>query len=227
MEDLTRLTPGGRCPLCYVAMLTPPDGTHQGAFKRYEVGTRCQELHTFLQACGRSGRREVAAMREYLASRGIPYRPIGDGHAQYYAYATRKVYFQEIPDPLLQDGVVFFDPDIGLNAGSDSYMRRVGIDKYLFEGDLCDLATRVGESSVVVVYQHLQRDRNRLWDDIEDRCLRLCAALGAPGASFVTDRDVAFLVTAKYPAARLSAAQRIVGYAHRHGLDSGDLTYRP
>lgn len=165
-------------------------------------------------------------MREYFVSRGVEYRPIGDTSDQYYSYATREAYFRTIPDSSLQGAVVFFDPDIGLNAGSDSYMRRVGIDKYLFHEDLRGLSPRIGDSSVVVVYQHLQRDRSRFWDDIEDRCLRVCSALGTSGASFVTDRDVAFLVTARDSVIRLAGARTIVEHAHKHGLDCGELVHR-
>ena len=162
-------------------------------------------------------------MREYFASRGVEYRPIGDTSDEYYSHATRQQYFCAIPDSSLQQAVVFFDPDIGLNAGSNSYMKRVGIDKYLFDEDLRGFSSRLSNSSVAVVYQHLQRDRSRFWDDIEDRSLRVCRALGASGASFVTDRDVAFVVTARDSAIRLDVGRIMVEHAHKHGLDSGEL----
>lgn len=165
-------------------------------------------------------------MRDYFVCRGVDYRPIGDTPDEYYSHTAREAFFRAIPDSSLHEAVVFFDPDIGLSAGSDSYMRRVGIDKYLFDEDLRGLSTRIGDSSVVVVYQHLQRDRSRIWDDIEDRCLRVSSALGTSGGSFVTDRDVAFLVTASDSMIRLAAARTIVEHAHKHGLDSGELVQR-
>jgi len=164
-------------------------------------------------------------MREYFASRGVEYRPIGDTSEEFYSYTTRQTYFRAIPDSSLQQAVVFFDPDIGLNAGSDSYIKRVGIDKYLFDEDLRGFSSRIGNSSVAVVYQHLQRDRSRFWDDIEDRSLRVCRALGTSGASFVTDRDVAFVVTASDSEIRLAVARTMVEHAHKHGLDSGQLVH--
>lgn len=207
-------------------MLTPPDATKEGVFRQYDAGARRGELHVFLQSCTSCGRREVKAMRDYFLSRGVEYRPIGDTSDQYYSHAAREAFFRTIPNSSLQEAVVFFDPDIGLSAGSDSYMRRVGIDKYLFDEDLRRLSPRIGNSSIVVVYQHLQRDRSRIWDDIEDRCLRVCSALGTSGASFVTDRDVTFLVTASDSVIRLVAARTIVEHAHKHGLDSGELVHR-
>ncbi len=225
IEDLVA-SPFGRYALCYVAMLTPPDGTRQGSFKQYDAGARRGALHAFLQSCANTSRREVRSIREYFVSRGVDYRPIGDTSDQYYSYATREAYFRTIPDSSLQRAVVFFDPDIGLNAGSDSYMRRVGIDKYLLDEDLRGLSPRIGDSSIVVVYQHLQRDRSRFWDDIEDRCLRVYSALGTSGASFVTDRDVAFLVTARDSEIRLAGARTIVEHAHKHSLECGELIRR-
>jgi hypothetical protein len=110
-------------------MLTQPDGTREGKFKKYDVGTRRSGLHSFLQSRAASGDLEVRAMREYFASRRVEYRPIGDTPEKFYSHATREQYFCAIPDSSLRQAVVFFDPDIGLNVGSDSYMKRVGIDK--------------------------------------------------------------------------------------------------
>lgn len=225
LEDLTTPT-SERIGLCYIAMLTAPDASREGELKAYPCGARRSELHEFLQSCAADGRHEVRAIREYFAQRGIEYRPFGDCSDGYYTYANRQSYFRAIPDAFLQDAVVFLDPDIGLSAGSESYMRRVGIDKYLFDDDLRGLSSRLGATSVVVVYQHLQRDRSRVWDDIEDRCQRVCLAVGTAGSSFVTDREVAFLATSRDSTARLAAARLIVEHAHKHGLDSGELVAR-
>lgn len=225
LEDLTTPT-SGRSALCYIAMLTAPDTSREGELRGYPCGARRSELHEFLQSCVAAGRHEVRAIREYFGRRGLEYRPFGDSSDRYYTYDNRESYFRAIPDAFLQGAVVFLDPDIGLSAGSESYMRRVGIDKYLLDDDLRGLSSRLGATSIVVVYQHLQRDRSRVWDDIEDRCQRVCLALGTAGSSFVTDRDVAFLVTSRDSTARLAAARVIVEHAHKHGLDSGELVAR-
>ena len=87
LEDLVALPPGRRA-LCYIAMLTPPDGTKEGVFKQYDTGARRGELHAFLQSCASCGRREVKAMRDYFVCRGVDYRPIGDTPAEYYDPAS-------------------------------------------------------------------------------------------------------------------------------------------
>lgn len=206
-----------------VTMLTPPDDSREGNLKGYDCGNRREPLFRFLHECLAGGKQNVSEMRRYFEGKPFKYYPHGDGLENLYCYDSRESYFGSIPNEILQRALVFFDPDIGLNAGTPSYMRRSGISKYLFEASLKSVALRASDDSAIVVYQHLQRDRNRFWDELADRCNRFRDAVQAKGAAFITDRDIAFLATSRNPQVRLKMSNVFVAHAHKHGYDCGDL----
>ncbi len=206
-----------------ITMLTPPDDSREGNLRAYELDHRREPLYNFLQGCLTDEKQKVSEMRRYFQGKWFSYYPHPDSAGSPYSYESRQDYFGSIPQDKLQQALVFFDPDIGLQAGSMSYMRRSGISKYLFDESLREVARRISDHSVIVVYQHLQRDRNRFWDDVEERCGRFRDLVGAKGAGFLTDRDIVFLVTSRDPTVRLKMSNIVVAHAHKHNLDSGEL----
>jgi hypothetical protein len=206
-----------------ITMLTPPDDSSQGNLRVYEVGLRREPLCRFLQGCLTDGKQKVSEMRRYFQGKRFSYYPHRDSAASPYSYESRQEYFDSIPQAKLQQALVFFDPDIGLQTGSMGYMQRSGISKYLFDESLTEVARRISDDSVIVVYQHLQRDRNRFWDDVEVRCGRFRNRVGAKGAGFLTDREIVFLATSRNPTLRLKMSNIVVAHAHKYNLDSGEL----
>jgi hypothetical protein len=206
-----------------ITMLTRPDDSREGNFKVYEASDGRKQLYDFLQRCLADGKQRVSEMQTYFQRKRFGYYAYRDSAQAPYTYESREDYFCSIPEDKLQQALVFFDPDIGLNAGRMNYMRRSGISKYLFDKSLSAVARRVSDDSVIVVYQHLQRDRNRFWDDVEERCGRFRDCIRAKGAAFLTDRDVVFLATSRDANVRLKMSNIVVTYAHKHGLDSGEL----
>ena len=194
----------------------------RGSLLSMKRGTRRAFLREFLRTCLNNDMRNVTAMRNYFSQRNIVYFPFGDENPSY-TYASRQQYFEAIPDNSLGAGVVFFDPDIGLSSGSESYMRRVGPDKYLHDDELRAVSGRTSVDTISVLYQHLQRDQNRIWPDIEKRCDRFARELNVPGVSFVSDRDVVFIASSRDQPTRLSAAMTMVKYAHTHSLECGEF----
>ncbi len=207
-----------------ITMLTPADDSKEGNLKEYGPGHRGAELYKFLQDCLKKRKRTVFEMRRYFQGKPFEYYPHRDNIDTPYAYESREEYFARIPGQKLQQALIFFDPDIGLQVGSPSYMRRVGMSKYLFDASLSAVAQRASDDSVLVVYQHLQRDRDRFWDDIEERCGRFRSLVGAKGTAFLTDREIVFLATCRDRTIRLQMNNLIVAHAHKHGLDCGELS---
>lgn len=206
-----------------VSMLTPPDDSREGNLKGYGCGNRREALHRFFTQCLEDKRQKVSELRNYFQGKPFEYYPYCDSMECPYCFDSSEKYFGSVPSDKLRQSLVFFDPDIGLNVENLSYMRRSGISKYLFRESLKSVAGRASDDSAIVVYQHLQRDRSRLWDELEDRCERFLGAVQAPGVAFITDRDIAFLATSRNPQTRLRVSKAVVAHAHKHGCDSGDL----
>lgn len=135
-------------------MLTPDRNSDQGGLIGYEPGLRRFKLFQFLQDCvhGRNGRtRTVTELRRFIG-RYCTYLPHGDTHADLFSDATRQGYFANIPQNSLDNALVFFDPDTGLETPDQRSM--ANRDEYLLWSDLIAVVNRASERSVFAVYQH-------------------------------------------------------------------------
>ena len=208
-------------------MLTPDDETNQGKLIKYKQDDRRKNLHEFLHDCLKPGERCITKMRKYFQDRRFVYYPYRDKIHSTYKYDSRKEYFCGIDPQQLQRALVFFDPDVGLQVGTIAYMKGKdgkGIDKYLFNESLYVVSQRASNDSVIVVYQHLQWNRNRRRDDVKERCDRFRMIVGSTSAAFLTDWDIAFLVTSRKPSVYRKLTATVDAHAQRHGLDWGEIT---
>ena len=205
--------------LLSILMLTPNDDTAEGSVKTYEQGLRRRELFEFLKRCLAAGTRNVSLLRSFMRQVGVDYQPYLDDH--YFEDAHRGEYFRACAATVREHSLIFFDPDIGLQTGTPNYMRGNGIEKYLMYADVSTVAHTAPTDSVIVVYQHLQKNKNRILEDIDTRCRDLSKAVGSSSTTFVTDRDVAFLVTSRGAKYNLWARQAVSSHGVKHGLEVG------
>lgn len=218
--DLAGRDPSG-CRLLSLLMLTRDDGTSDGSIKTYEQGLRRRELYEFLRGCLAAGTRDVSLLRKFMRAAGVDYRPHRDD--QFFDDAGRATYFAGCALAARGHSLIFFDPDIGLETSTRLYMRRKGMEKYLMYADVAVVARAAPPESVLVVYQHLQKNKLRVGTDIDAKCQRLCRAIGSACAAYVTDRDVAFLVTSRDAKSSRWAIDAVVAHGGKHNLEIGEV----
>ncbi len=131
--------------LTLIPMLTPDDDTGEGSLVGYSVGAARPELYQFLRHCLQNGVRSIMELRECGVWAPFRYTPYKDD--EFFTDASRESYFGSIPRSALMNAVVLIDPDVGLETGDDSYMRRRGVEKYLRYRDLAEVLTRCSPSS--------------------------------------------------------------------------------
>lgn len=216
--DLHAAFPGSS--LVILPMLTPDDGSREGRLTGYAPGKRRQQVYDFLRGCLANGRRDIRQLRSLFGALGVSYLPFRD--SVHFEHHSRDEYFRALPTEHLDSSIVFLDPDIGLETGSKGYMTRKGFDKYLLYSDLHLLRPRMTASSLLVLYQHLQNNKNRVGADIRARTFKLQDTLATPYIAHVTDSDIALFVAAfsEISWRRLRAA--IVTHATTHGLGSSE-----
>jgi hypothetical protein len=216
--DLVEAHGAGR--LTFVPMLTPPDESGEGRLTPSDCRSRRPVLYEFLRASIASGQRDIRRLREIMRTLGVNFMPFRDD--AWFVPEQRTEYFQAVPDKYLTRSVVFFDPDIGLETGTASYMRKKGPEKYLMYSELADVWARVSIDSVVVVYQHLQNDAAKRVSDVQRRLRDLCARLGAP-AWGIQWNDVAFVAVAREGVVACRIRTALQRHAHRHTLAFGEV----
>lgn len=210
--DLVTAHGGGR--LAFVPMLTPNDGSGEGQLKQADRRYRRGELFTFLKTCLNTQQRDIRKLRELMPRFGVEFLPFRDD--EFFDPASRLEYFNAVPSEHLRDSVVFIDPDIGLETGTHSYMRRRGLEKYLLYSELSAVWSRM-QGGALVVYQHLQKDARKRAGDVVRRMNIVSERVGATTLA-VQWNDLAFLTSVRHAgtAARIRRALR--EHADHHGI---------
>jgi len=185
LETIPRLN-----SLTSLLMLTEDDQTNEGKLKSFPVGNRRPHLHTFLQGCIEK-RSTIRELRGFYKSVGIQYNPYSD--EDLFSHEKRATYFQSVSDDLLNNALVFLDPDIGFEPPSFNKGNR-GPEKYILWSDWEKLALRISGDSIFVVYQHSQNDKTKLETDLAFKCRKMARGTNLESIIVVRDRDVAFLI---------------------------------
>jgi len=215
------LGPVSGLPLLVCWMLTPPDGRGDGGNLAYLNQPRRfrhldPELFDQLNAIVSAGDRRVGAVGEaQLLPRATFFSPRLEDARQ-----SRILYFREFWATAPEEGLVFFDPDIGLER-SNLAPGHAGSSMYLFLGEVTD-AYRRGHS--LVIYQHFPREQRESY--LARTFERLSDATGQAALFAVASSRVAFLVIPQ-PEHVGDLARAAEGHAVRWELkywDARDLT---
>jgi hypothetical protein len=203
-------------------MLTANDSTPEGNLAPFQCANRCCDLCEFLQSRRAAQKKDIKEWRTFFSKHEIRYYPYCDSDSERFKHETRERYFGSIPVKALVHSLIFFDPDIGIETGT-KYMNKKGVDKdkYLFRSDIEVVARKASDDSVLVIYQHLQRNRNLVRRDIEDRGRKFARALRSPSIGYVWDRDLSFLVGVRDPDTHRKMLEILRQHAERRHIEYG------
>ncbi len=197
----------------FVPMLTPDDGSTDGTLTNYRSGEhpRRRDLWDFLQGCLKRGERDIRALRRFMKEKPFEYVPWSDD--AFFTHKGREDYFSKIPALALRQSLVFFDPDNGFEVPSMTVGNGA---KYLRYQELAGIFSRMDNSSVAIVYQHLPR-KNR--DDFfAETSGKIHKNLSAQEVFVVSDNTIAFFVIPKAPGTTKAARPVLGSYARDHEL---------
>lgn len=170
--------------LTLIWMLTPDVGNTHGS-RRPKFDADRPALNEFFQQDPRPSLWDV---QRYFIQRGYhctSYRDRPDG---YITRANREEYFSSISDDLLEDALVFLDPDNGVEPRGGASPLHVKLE------ELQHLWRRMDDQSVLVIYQHKPRVAAEVfWSDVADRTAE---ALGNEVLA-LPFKDVGFLVAGR------------------------------
>jgi hypothetical protein len=183
-------------------MLTPDDGGSHGQ-EPYRPDPGLTRLTALFQSRLATGRKDVRDLREYFAE---PYCSIGDQGPPYFSNAVRSQYFGAIAQRCLNQAIVFFDPDTGMEPPSGKMS-----SSHLGFRDLADVFARLGEESMAVVFQFYRREEG-FWDWMANE---IQARLLSPVA-YVVSHPVALYVVPKADGS-LPAIGKALGKVSRRG----------
>ncbi|MGH9557457.1 MAG: 2-C-methyl-D-erythritol 2,4-cyclodiphosphate synthase [Terriglobales bacterium] len=193
--------------LTFVPMLTPDDGKG-GQRVRYPQGKRRRDLHDFLQACIRENRRDINELSSFFAKYTDFHLYRGDQPD--FTKPNRSEYFQQIPQEWLGNTVVFFDPDVGLEAVSKRGSKHLRFD------ELKQIVDRMSDSSAVVVIQFPPFVRRKEYlDKVANRLLR---ETRLAEVHYVSDGTVGFFAGSKCSLLSTELVRILANHAEKHDL---------
>lgn len=152
----------------FITMLTPNDKRGDGNKLDYSGRAGClnERLVNHLSECIDAGKRNVSEIRSYYGEQGIDIHIYGEN--KHFTNIVRAEYFADIDSELLENSLIFVDPDNGLEVTHSN-------ERHLLYSEAVDLFDRMSKDSVLVLFQHFRREKHvstveRVASQIEATC---------------------------------------------------------
>jgi hypothetical protein len=203
--------------LLLVWWLTPddpprPDKRQDGAMRAYLCGERDEALYEWLDEQHSPELRDVRrlALCPRFKEAGWRYLPLeqmvpvdSEERTGYVANAAASI---------RPHSLIFLDPDNGMMVPSAKGNRR---RKYVDYTEVQALVEVMDETSLLLIYQHLPRQKRTVF--YPERLRRLCANAGVEHATWISpDNDVAFWLIATSNASLRVSSHALADYLERH-----------
>lgn len=210
----------------FIPMLTQHRVDNEGNISPKHNGDRSDKLFQFISHCpNKSLNHWEDWLNDYVQS----YQTVEPVDLTYFSDTNRSSYWLIYKDMVNSERtLVFVDPDTGLETGSPSYLHKAGREKYILNTELNDLIEDLSDSSVLMIYQHLQRNKNRHDPDVEKKIAQIKSVNHLVFMSAYREADLAFLFIAKTPETHnnifCTLSQYYAKSTHKYRSIHGSLT---
>lgn len=171
----------------YIPMLTEDDCTTDGNVTQYN-GSRRMDLDSLLKNCIMTSNRNIHNLSAFInCQNNNGYHPYRE--TEYFYHASRMDYFNGIETQVLDNAVILFDPDIGLEVKN---MKKRNM--YLRYSELKQVFERT-TNSLVIIYQHIPREQRLQYFSRTSETIK--NHLGVEKCICVSDNEIVFFVLCK------------------------------
>ncbi len=126
------------------------------------------------------------------------YHTVEPVDSTWFTEENRDAYWQKfLPFLSKENSLIFIDPDTGLETGSLAYQKKIGRDKYLLNEELSRLLESMNDSSVLMIYQHLPRNRHHHEKNVLKKMEQARTCHSGSHLCTYRENDLAFLFIAK------------------------------
>jgi hypothetical protein len=173
----------------YIPMLTPNDDSYDGNlrnFSKNDVGWDNEPLRVFLNQFHTMliVKRDFREIANYYKRFGIE-TCIYNGNV-YFEKSKRFEYFENIPQDLLENSLIFIDPDIGLEIKKST-------EKHILLSEISSIYKRMNNDSAIMVFQFFPRVKRAKY--IEKRLSDLSEI--SSNLAYITNNVILFFFLAK------------------------------
>jgi hypothetical protein len=179
----------------FIPMLTEHRIDNEGNVAPKHNGDRSDDLFQFISHCPN---KSLNHWESWLETSVQSYKTVEPVDRTFFSDVNRLSYWKKFEGIInTENSLIFVDPDTGLETGSPSYLQKAGREKYLLNTELQHLIENLSESSVLMIYQHLQRNKKRHDMDVEKKIDQVESIDDSILVSAYREDDLAFLFIAK------------------------------
>jgi len=183
----------------FVPMLTESRNDKQGNKKiPFDGGGKSLELFSFIQKCQSSESKSLRHWETWLAPYVNSYNTVGSVDEIYFDSASRSKYWERFrPLICLRNALIFIDPDTGIETGILSKIKTRDKVKYILSFEVKELIKTISPTSILMIYQHLQRNSRKRESDLIRKLGLLNDITEDVCACAYREDDLAFLFISK------------------------------
>jgi hypothetical protein len=202
----------------FIPMLTEHRHDNEGNKLPRNLGDKSEHLFKFIASCNA---KSLTHWEKWLIPYVDSYKTIEPVDETFFSDQARDAYWKMFGSIIgHKNALIFIDPDIGLETGKQWYLRKMGREKYILNDEMKFVFNKINSSSVVMLYQHLPRNRNLHKDYVEKKLSQVINFLSADCKVFkcaYRENDLAFLFIFKEP----SLHEKIQGILSNYHANSG------
>ena len=181
----------------FVPMLTNHQIDNEGNKTPMMIGGKSAALLSFIGDCG-SKSPSLCHWEQWLNRYVKSYKTIEPADNIYFTDSARHEYWVSFTEHLKEDNaLIFLDPDTGLESGTNSYLQKMGREKYILNHEIELLYRHLRPSSILMIYQHLPNNKHIHEEAVHNKLAQLRTASGGNFISAYREDDLAFLFVTK------------------------------
>lgn len=179
----------------FVPMLTNHRIDGEGNKSPKHIEGKSHELLAFIDTCNS---KDLMHWERWLTPQITEYKTIQPVNTTFFSDVTRHKYWQ-LFESLLKEksALIFIDPDTGLETGRPSYLNKMGREKYLLNDELGSVFENVDENSVLMIYQHLPKNKHIHQDSILKKVAQAVSSTSCQNVMAYRENDLAFIFIVK------------------------------
>jgi len=209
----------------FVPMLTDQRFDNEGNKAPKPIDGKSKDLLTFIANCST---KDLNHWERWLDKYSESYKTIQPVNRTFFNDSNRAQYWGLFTDILKEkNALIFVDPDTGLETGSQSYLRRMGREKYMLNTETAILYKMLDETSYLMIYQHLPNNKHIHKASVDKKIKQASKGTGSNLVCAYREDDLAFLFLAKRPKEFISIVNLIKEYFETTNHDLKSIHISP
>lgn len=179
----------------FIPMLTNHRIDNEGNKRPKMIAGKSVSLFSFIGDCGS---KSLCHWEKWLSTYVNNYKTVEPVDETYFEDDTRAKYWVAFTEYLKEKkALIFLDPDTGLESGTNSYLRKMGREKYILSHEIDFLHRHLDPSSVLMIYQHLPNNKHAHKEAVSMKLAQLKASNQNALVCGYREDDLVFLFMSK------------------------------